>query len=84
MRWDEMKENKIVQRLLASSWSPCSLAIKLEPRSKDRMLSIDVLYVTIADAVKIAQFFQFLQGYSLWFSSQETVDPQVGRRPFDS
>jgi hypothetical protein len=31
------------------------------------MLSIDVLYVTIADAVKIAQFFQFLQGYSLWF-----------------
>ncbi len=62
-----MKENKIVQRLLASSWSSGSLAIELESCSEDRMLSFDVLFVTIADAVKIAQFSQFFQGYSLWF-----------------
>ncbi len=58
----EMKDNKIVQRLLASSWSPRSLAIELESCSKDRMLSFDVLFVTIADAVKIARFSQFFKG----------------------
>jgi hypothetical protein len=62
-----MKEIEIVQRLLASSWSTCSLAIELESCSKDRMLSFDVVFVTIADTVKIAHFSQFFQGYSLWF-----------------
>jgi hypothetical protein len=62
-----MKEHKVVQRLLASSWSPCSLAIELESCSEDRMLSFDVLFVTIADAVKIAQFLSFSKAIAFGF-----------------
>jgi hypothetical protein len=62
-----MRKIEIVQRWLASSWSPCSLAIELESCSKDGMLSFDVRFVTMADVVKIANFSHFFQGYSLWF-----------------
>jgi hypothetical protein len=50
------------------------LAIELEACSTDQILSFDVLFVTIGDAVKIAQFSDFFQGYSLWFFSRKKVD----------
>jgi hypothetical protein len=38
------------------------------------MLSFDVRFVTIADAVKIAHFSHFFQGYSLWFFERKKGD----------
>jgi hypothetical protein len=52
--------------------------------STDQILSFDVRFVTIADAVKIAHFSHFFQGYSLWFFSRKKVDPRGVRRPFGS
>jgi hypothetical protein len=43
-----------------------------------------VRFATIADAVKIARFSHFFQGYSLWFFGSLQVDRRVGRRPFGS
>jgi hypothetical protein len=59
-----------------------SRAKELETCSTDEILSFDVRFVTIADAVKIASFSHFLQGYSLWFFHSEIVDPRVRRRRF--
>jgi hypothetical protein len=82
MQFDHLKRHRSGVAYVVSR--EYSRPIDLRSCSTDRTLSFDVSFVTIADASKLARFFTFFQGYSLWFFCEEKVDPRVGLWKFGS